>query len=539
MKKMYLSLMAGAGLLFTVQSAVLAQGDYPTLSQVGQRLQAVANGSGGSAKLSSLTKTAGGKDIWVLKVGKGDLDNKPAIAVVGGVEGFHVLSVELAVQFAERLVKEHGNALDNTTFYIFPNMSPDAYEQYHAALKYERRGNAAKVDHDRDGQVSEDGYEDLNKDGLITMMRVESPMGEFSTHDKDARVMVKADRSKGQKGTHLVMSESRDKDKDGKFGEDLEEGIAFNRNQTYKFPIFTPLAGDYAVSQVESRATLDYLFEQWNIFAFVTFGPSNNLSAPLKFSAADARKRVITSMLEKDVAINAMVSGIYNETVSQKAFNQSNQGTDGDFFQWAYFHFGRLSFSTPGWWVPEVKGEDGKSNPNAEANFLAWAEKEGIQNAFIPWTPVSHPDFPNQKVEVGGIRPFVMHNPPYAKVGDIAKEHTDFILKLAGMAPKLEFHNVQSEKLGNGLTRITADLYNNSPLPTHSEMGEKSRWLRSIRVDINRDTKDIVSGDKIKLIDKLGAYEKTTLSWIVKDTGSIDIKAGAAHTGIATLNVKL
>lgn len=538
MKKNYLAWIAGAGMFLSVQSSTWAQGDYPTLSQITQRLQAIS-GSGSPAKLQSLTKTEGGKDIWVLKVGKGDVDNKPAIAVVGGAEGYHVLSVELALQFAEKLVKENSSALDKTTFYIFPNMSPDAYEQYHASLKYERRGNAAKVDHDRDGKISEDGYEDLNKDGLITMMRVESPMGDYYVHEKDSRVMVKADRSKGQKGNYLMMPESRDNDKDGKFGEDLAEGIAFNRSLTYKFPIFTPLAGDYAVSQVEGRAMLDYLFEQWNIFAFVTFSPANNLSSPMKFNAQDARKRIVTSMLEKDVAINSMVSGIYNETVSQKAYNQNNQGTDGDFFQWAYFHFGRLSFSTPGWWVPEVKGEDGKTVGNPEANFMAWAEKEGLNNVFVPWTAVNHPDFPGQKVEVGGIRPFAMSNPPYAKVPEIAKEHSDFILKLADMAPKLEFHNLQVEKLGNGLTRISADLYNNSPLPTHSDMGERSRWMRRVRVDINRDAKDLVSGDKIKLINKLGAFEKTSVSWIVKGTGTVDIKAGAPHTGFATLNVKL
>ena len=538
MKKMYLSWIVGAGLLFSVQSTTMAQGDYPTLSQVTQRLQAIS-GSGSTAKLNSLTKTEGGKDIWVLKVGRGDMDNKPAIAVVGGAEGFHVLSVELAVQFAERLVKDHNQILDRTTFYVFPNMSPDAYEQYHAALKYERRGNASNVDHDRDGRLSEDGYEDLNKDGLITMMRVESPIGDYMPLGVDERIMVKADRSKGEKGGYLLFPESRDNDKDGKFGEDPKEGIAFNRNMTYKFPIFTPMAGDFAVSEKESRALLDYLFDQWNIFAFVTFSPANNLSAPLKFNAADARKRIVTSMLEKDVAINSMVSGIYNKTVTQKAYNQNNQGTDGDFFQWAYFHFGRLSFGTPGWWVPEVKGEDGKSSTNAEANFLAWAAEQGMDDVFVPWTSIEHPDFPGQKVEVGGIKPFVMHNPPYAMVNDIAKEHTDFIIQLAEMSPKMEFHNVKTEKLGNGLTRVTVDLFNNSPLPTHSDMGARSRWLRKVRVDINRDAKDLVSGDKIKLIDKLGAYENVTLSWIIKGSGSIDIKAGAAHTGIATLNVKL
>ncbi len=530
-------MVAATGMLFSLMSASWAQSDYPTLPQINQRLQAVASNS--NATLESLVKTEGGRDIYVLKIGSGDLDNKPAVAVVGGAEGFHVLSVELALQFAESLVRDNSSALERNTFYVFPNMSPDAYAQYHASLKYERRGNAAKIDHDRDGQPGEDGYVDLNQDGIITLMRVESPMGAYKKHESDERIMVKAERSKGQGGSYDVYPESRDKDKDGKFGEDLEEGIAFNRSLTYKFPIFTPLAGDFAVSQPESRALLDYLFDRWNIFAFVTFSPANNLSAPLKYNASDAKKRITTSMLEKDVAINAMVSELYNETVSQKAFNQTNQGTDGDFFQWAYFHFGRLSFSTPGWWIPEVKAEDGKSESDPDVNYLAWAAQENIHDVFVPWTGVNHPDFPNRQVEVGGIKPFKKHNPPFDRVDSIATEHTAFILKLAEMSPKLEFHNVTTEKLGNGLTRITAELFNNSSLPTHSDMGERSRWLRKIRVDNNRDTKDIISGDKIMLIDKLGAYEKKSLTWIVKGSGSVDLKAGAPHTGFATQNVKL
>lgn len=508
-----------------------AQNDYPTLSQVTQRLQKL--GSNASVELKTLTKTDGGKDIHVLKIGTGNKDQKPAIAVVGGVEGFHVLSVELALQFAEKLVTENAKALEATTFYIFPNMSPDAYEQYHAALKYERRGNAVAVDHDRDGTPGDNGYSDINGDGMITWMRVEDPMGDWTISKEDERVLVKADRAKGEAGKYRVFKESKDDDKDGKFAEDLKEGIAFNKSLTYKFPVFEPLAGDIAVSQKESRAVLDYLFEQWNIFAFVTFSPANNLSAPLKFNGPDARKRVVTSILEKDQAINAMVSEMYNKTVTPKAFQQTNQGTDGDFFQWAYFHFARLSFSTPGYWTPEYKGKT-----NAEANYLAWADSLGW-NSFVPWTEVKHPDFPNQKVEVGGIKPFVMVNPPIEKVGEIAKQHTDFILKLAAMQPKLEFHNLKTEALGNGLTRITVDLYNNSPLPTHSDMGARSRWLRKVRIDIDATADKLISGDKIKLVDSMAAYEKATFSWIVRGTGTITLKAGASHTGFATQTVKL
>jgi hypothetical protein len=523
-------LLLGLLLGTTICGQTLAQSDYPTLSQAAQRLQKLSTNP--AVELKTLTKTAGGKEIYALKIGTGNKDQKPAIAVMGGVEGFHVLSVELALQFAEKLVADNAKALETTTFYIFPNLSPDAYAQYHAALKYERRGNATSVDHDRDGTPGDNGYSDLNGDGNITWMRVSDPMGDWTTSKEDARVLVKADRAKGEAGKYRVFKESVDSDKDGKFAEDLTEGIAFNKSLTYKFPVFEPLAGDIAVSQLESRALLDYLFEQWNIFAFVTFSPANNLSTPLKYSAGEARKRVVTSILEKDQVTQAMVSDVYNKTIPAKAFQQTNQGTDGDFFQWAYFHFARYSFSTPGYWTPEYKGKT-----NAEANYLAWSDSLKW-DTFVPWTEVKHPDFPNHKVEVGGIKPFVMVNPPFEKVGEIAKQQTDFILKLAGMQPKLELHNLKTEAIGNGLTRITVDLFNNSPLATHSEMGTRSRWLRKLRVDIDVTADQLVSGDKVKLVDSLGAFEKTTFSWIVRSKGPVQLKAGAPHAGFVSQTVK-
>ncbi|WP_324720118.1 M14 family metallopeptidase [Salinimicrobium sp. HB62] len=541
MKNKFLFLLAAVCLGFLPAAA---QDDYPTNKEVAQRLQQI--GSSRDAKLISLVKTEGGEDIWALQIGRGDLENKPAIAITSGVEGHHVLSAELALQVAEKIVKDHSQLLETTTFYVFPNMSPDAYSQYHNKLKYERRGNAVKVDHDRDGEISEDGYEDLNRDGMITDMRVESPLGKYIAHEDYPQILVEAEGANAAgKIRYLKLSEGIDNDKDEKFNEDLSEGIAFNKSLTYQFPVFEALAGDYPVSQKETRALLDYLFERWNIFAFVTFAPENNLSTPLKYNKQGAEKRIVTSILEKDAELNKIISDIYNETVPLKAYNQENQGKGGDFFQWAYFHFGRLSFSTPGWWIPEVKQEEKDSlNPKKgkitpETNFLAWAEKEGLDNIFVNWTEVEHPDFPNRKVEVGGIRPFAMMNPPYRMVDSIAEQHTDFVVKLAEMKPKLEFHNLETEKLSGGLTRITVDLFNNSPLPTHSEMGERSRWLQKLQITVDKEKEDILAGNTIKLSGKLGAYEKETISWIVKGNGTVTVKAGAPHTGYATMKVKL
>lgn len=518
---------------------VFAQ-DYNNASQLAQRLRSLANGSS-NVSLQSLTKTSGGKDIWMLTIGTGDIENKPAMAIVGGVEGKHLLGVEMATRFAESIAG-NSDALDKTTFYVFPNMSPDATEQYFASLKYGRSGNAKETDDDRDGRNGEDPFEDLNGDGIITMMRVADPTGDWIMHPADDRVMIKANKGKGEKGAYKIFTEGQDNDKDGKFNEDGEGGIHFNKNLTYQFPYFTAGSGEHPVSELENRALLDMLYTKVNIYGIFTFGPGNNLSNPWKFNRPNASKRVVTSVLQRDAGLNKLASDAYNKTVGLKDAPRSGaQG--GDFFQWAYFHFGRLSFGTPGWWAPMVKGDSTmkpNKDKNREVNFLRWAAEQNLSDYFADWTEIQHPDFPGQKVEVGGIAPFKMMNPPLSMIDDVANKHVDFIAELASMQSSIEFINLKTEAVGRGMTRITVDLYNGGTLPTHSQMGVRSKWMKRIKVTLKLGNgQEVVSGRPIQLINSIAGDGSSSLTWLVKGKGSLQIEAGAPHVGSDNVNVTL
>lgn len=518
---------------------VLAQ-DYPTLQQQTQRLQSLANSN--SVQIQSLTKTLGGKDIWMLSIGTDDLASKPAMAVVGGVDGSHLLSVEMAIQFAESLTKENAGLLEKTTFYVFPNMSPDAYEQYFAQLKYERKGNAKTTDDDRDGRLNEDPFDDLDANGIITMMRVEDVTGDWVMHPADDRVMIKANKAKGEKGAYHYFTEGKDNDMDGTFNEDGAGGIHFNKSFTYNYQYFTPGAGEHSVSELENRALLDELYTKFNIYGVFTFGPGNNLSNPWKYNRAGASKRVVTSVLRGDDALYKVASDAYNKSVKMKDAPKSGaQG--GDFFQWAYFHFGRLSFGTPAWWAPMVKGDSTMAvnkDKNREVNFLRWAEQEALSDYFVDWQEIEHPDFPGKKVEVGGIAPFKMHNPPFAMVNDIAAKHNAFIAELAALQASVELVNLKTEEVGKGLTRVTVDLYNPGVLPTHSQMGTRSKWMQRIKIELGLGNgQEIISGRKIQMISNIKGDDSQTLTWLIKGKGSFEITAGAAHTGKDKITVNL
>jgi len=59
---------------------------------------------------------------------------------------------------------------------------------------------------DNDGQVDEDGPEDLDGNGLITMMRVKSPEGRWLIDPEEPRLMRPADPKKGEKGEYLLYN---------------------------------------------------------------------------------------------------------------------------------------------------------------------------------------------------------------------------------------------------------------------------------------------------------------------------------------------
>lgn len=534
-------------LVLNIPASLYSNYDYPDHQELTARLKGLASSYPGYVSLESLTRTEGERDIWVLSVGSGNMSERPAIAVVGGITGGHLLGTELALRIAEKLlentsVAETTDLLDSHTFYIFPDMSPDAREQYFSSLLYERKGNSNSSYTDRYGTEIEHPYRDLNGDGMISLMRIKDTAGEWIEHPDDARIMVKASKSLGERGEYKIYSEGEDILKEERWS---ESGVQFNRNFSFNYPVFTKGAGHHALSEQESRAIAQFLFEAKNIYAVISFGPANNLSEPIKYNERDASGRIITGILEGDTSVNQMVSKIYNE-MTGKVAGKGVPGSDGDFFQWAYFHYGRFSFSTPGWSVPVINtegtssSEDPGRGDNPELNFLSWADNKGIDNVFIPWERVLHPQFPDKEVEVGGIIPFAMKNPPAEMIGEIADNHYNFILEFAGMRPVIEIMNVSTEELGRGIYRITADIVNKGVLPTVPELGERVRWVQKsvVRLEPGND-QEVLSGKRIEILGPIEGGKSETRSWLIRGRGSIGLSAGAENSGYDELIIKL
>jgi hypothetical protein len=379
--------------------------DHASLTR---ELRALVNGSSRSAKLTSLGNTIGGREIWVVEIanpGGKPVNERPGVLVVGNLEGDHLVGSSHALESVRYLLANATtpavkNVLDQQVVYVFPRLNPDGAELSFATVKTGRKGNMRPYDDDNDGRVDEDGPEDLNGDGVITVMRVKDPSGEYMIDAADPRAMKRADASKGEVGGYKLYWEGIDNDGDGFLNEDGPGGVDLNRNFQHDYPYFDADAGPHMLSENESRALMDFVIAHRNIGAILTYGHSDNLvnapdatgrlvaqpvvslsgfadgansrqfdagmlpSPQVPFGAAArlrgaqagadnnpaSGRRPDTTVNRGDIEYFKAVSEAYRSITGIRNVAPGRRPR-GAFFQYGYFQFGVPSFSTPGWAV--------------------------------------------------------------------------------------------------------------------------------------------------------------------------------------------
>lgn len=527
------------------------QNDYLNYESLSKKLKEFESKSK-FCTVKSIGKSSGGKDLWLVTISE-SAKPKPALFITAGIDGKHQAGTQIAVQLIDQLLKSDNltKLLGEKTLYFVPSVNPDAMDAFFGKLKMEKSGNATKTDDDRDGQIGEDPFEDMNNDGFITQIRIEDVSGMYIESPDDARLLVKADPAKNQIGKFLLLSEGFDNDKDGNFNEDFSEGVDIDKNFTFDYPVFEKGSGVYVASEPETRALLDFLYLNQNIYAVFTFGMHNNLSEAPKYDSKMASSRIIKSWLEKDVKTAELVSSLYTEKAKIKDAPKSPM-TKGNFAQTAYYHAGRFSFSTPGWWIPkeEVKKDSTQikvdkpkkdaSELNQELAYLKWATQENLTNVFVNWTAVKHPDFPNQKAEVGGFAPYALNNPPTKYLEESTAKHKLFMEEFLAAMPKIETTIPVVEKVQNDLYRVTLKVVNKGLLPTYTEIGDKIRFISRMKTELVLSKNQfIVSGRKHYLRNAMQAGESEEYSWLISGSGKVTIQTGCATTGVKELIVEL
>jgi len=340
------------------------------------------------------------------ELGRGP-DDRPALLIVAGLDGRHDFGSRVAISIVDRLVTDHPELLGKYTVYVVPDLNPDNDAMFdRPGTPRAEFGRAPRsADADRDGRYDEDPADDLNGDGVITMMRVKNPAPGTGLRPtlvldpEEPRLLREPDADKGEIAEYAVLIEGIDNDGDGAFNEDgiagsAGGGVDLDRNFPSLWPEYADGAGPHALSEPETRRLVEWMMTRDNIVCALAYTPSDNiLNTPATGKyAKDGREP--TGIEDGDKNTYERVQTLFKETTNQTGAPKGEW--DGSFTQFAYAQFGVWSFATPAWVRPDLvkkaaaEGEDEADDapaadvPKGDGGFDVEAERKALQEQGAP-----------------------------------------------------------------------------------------------------------------------------------------------------------
>jgi hypothetical protein len=492
-------------------------------------------------KYKTIAKTKSGYNLDLLQFGE---DNAPAIFILGNLDGSYPSATELSMNIARKLAKGEIDR-KGKTIYLLPMPNPEATNALFSKISEARETNLTASDDDYDQAIDEDGFNDLNKDGIISQIRIKNPLGDYKENKSFPNLLSKIDLNKNETGNYTILSEGFDDDKDDKINEDPVGGTDLNKNFTYNYEYFGLHAGKNQASETEVKAIIDFIESNPNILVTIHFSKYNNMNVKWK---ANTKKyedyaRPLTAfdkMMLEDADSYDLLSSIWEKDNKWKTKVESSGS--GTFHEWSYFHAGRWSIAVNAWDHSNIKLDStfkAQDKMTKEEKLFHDAGTKKLNLAFVDWKRIKHPDFPKQEVDVGGFHLAYMNNPERSIIDSTKVEY--FVESVADLFPKIEVSELKVTKLKKDLYRVELELINNGKLPSQSKMAEVSGWMHPVRVVWDIDKKKIVSGKKKTLLKPIAGFAgKQKLEWLIhsESLSKTDIRIESPVIGKITKTVR-
>jgi hypothetical protein len=351
----------------TETTATVVAASYHTHDQLTRRLKEMTRSHRNTVSLSSIATTNEGRTVHLVEIAlpsttkKGD---RPALLVVAGLEGTRILASEVAVGIIEELLQGADGGddsvrslLETHTIFVAPRMNPDAIEQYFADVKTNRVRTMIPDDQDRDGRLDEDGPNDLDGNGIITMMRVHK--GDEADHfpdPADERLNVKARPLEGERAAFALYVEGIDDDGDGQYNEDPVGGLDLNMNFMHGYPEHADGAGAYPLSAPEALGLVDFAIAHPRITTILVLDKHDTLTSPPS-TGGTHKSGTPKVVVQDDVDLYRVISEKFKATTGLEDL-PGGGAWDGTFLGWAYAQYGVPVFATSLWTIPGEKAPD-------------------------------------------------------------------------------------------------------------------------------------------------------------------------------------
>lgn len=339
---------------------------YMDQEALGQTLSSVA--AHDHATLSTIGTSLGGAPIHLLTLsGSQEPEQRPALLIVAGLDGEYLVSTETATRIAQLMLADHADVLEYMTMYIVPRANPDGAARNMNPISVGHSGNVRLVDEDRDRLIDEDLPDDLNGDGLITMMRrLEPSLDDAPTHLADPdepRLNIEPDAKENQRAVFTLYPEGLDNDEDGLINEDGFGSVDLNMNFMHMWPEHAPHAGQYPLSEPESMALAQFVLAHENIIAAITLGKHDNLVNQPDSKSKDITGRTPKGIDAKDVELYKQAGDWLKDSTGVQTASKVDAA--GSFHAWIYAQRGLPSFAVQPWTRPGEVDEDNQQDQQA------------------------------------------------------------------------------------------------------------------------------------------------------------------------------
>lgn len=455
--------------------------DYGELAEL---LQAYATAYPEWVTLESLGESAEGRRMWLATLNNpatGPTADKPAMYVDGNIHANEVQGAEATVYTLDFLLRNYGRLervtelVDRAAFYFVPMVNPDGRARWFRGPSTPNfpRTVMVPVDDDRDGRADEDPYDDLDGNGIITLMRKRVPLGQgdYRLDPKDPRILLPVEGD--ELGDYLLLgTEGFDNDGDGTVNEDTVGYVDPNRTWGYGWePNYVQAgAGDYPFQIPETRSIALWALEHPNIAAVQSFhnsgkmilrGPGSKLHP--RYPAQDLRAYdLIAEEGER------MLPG-YRYLVTWKDLYT----VYGDTTEHFYRVHGAIAFTNEMYEPPTDLDGDGEVTPQEEMKFN---DLLTLGRQFVDWKEVQHPDYGT--VEVGGARHDTERVPEGWMLEEEVHRNSAFVLFHAHHLPLLAIAEPTVEALGDGLYRVLVPVTNARAIPSMTAIARSGRLHR-------------------------------------------------------------
>ncbi len=478
---------------------------YFTNDELAEILSGWTNEYPALAAHSVLGKSHEGREIPLLiltNTATGPDTDKPALWIDANIHATELAGTTTALHIAHTLLTGYGTdaratrLLDNCAVYLAPRLNPDGAALAMADVpQYIRSGTRPYPFEEKADGIH---IEDMDGDGRILQMRIPDPNGDWKVSSLDPKLMEKRGPDEQEGQFYRLFQEGRIENYDGVQIREARpvQGLDFNRNFPFDWKPENEQsgAGPYPTSEVEIRATVDFITHHPNINIAITYHTFSGVILRPFSTRPDDKMDV------NDLWVYQLMGERGKELTGYKCLSvyhdfryHPTEVTTGAFDDWVYDHLGIFAFTVELWDLPGRAGIEDRdfikwfrTHPHADdVKILRWLEENANADAYIDWYTYEHPQL--GPVELGGLnRMYTFRNPPHHLMGEEAEKNTPWALALADMLPRLTLHELAATALGDGRYRLRLVVENSGFLATNtSGQGQKRAAARPVRVELS------------------------------------------------------